>query len=185
MAESKNNVVMHGASGKVDLIVFSQRHGKTVISKAPAHSVTHTPAQDAVRQKFQQAVIYARAAIADAAKKQAYKAAAQPGQSAYNVALADFFNAPDIQEIDVSGYTGNIGDQIKIAVTDNFKVAGVAVSVHNGDGTPVEAGNAVQDADGLHWIYTATAANASLTGDKITVTATDAPQNETTADTAL
>ncbi|MFT4092671.1 MAG: hypothetical protein QM640_03440 [Niabella sp.] len=50
---------MHGASGKVDLIVFSQRHGKTVISKAPAHTVTHTPTQDAVRQKFQQAVIYA------------------------------------------------------------------------------------------------------------------------------
>lgn len=36
MAESKNNIVTHGLSGKVgDLLVFSQRNGKTIVSKAP------------------------------------------------------------------------------------------------------------------------------------------------------
>jgi len=36
MAESKNNIITHGLSGKVgDLIVFSQRNGKTFVSKAP------------------------------------------------------------------------------------------------------------------------------------------------------
>ena len=36
MAESKKNIITHGMSGKVgDIIVFSQRHGKTIVSKAP------------------------------------------------------------------------------------------------------------------------------------------------------
>jgi len=39
MAESKNNIVSHGLSGKVgDLLVFSQRNGKSVVSKAPKDS---------------------------------------------------------------------------------------------------------------------------------------------------
>ena len=37
MAKSNNNVITHGLSGKVgDIIVFSQRGGKTIISKAPS-----------------------------------------------------------------------------------------------------------------------------------------------------
>ena len=36
MAQSKNNIVTHGLSGKVgDILVFSQRNGKTIVSKAP------------------------------------------------------------------------------------------------------------------------------------------------------
>ena len=36
MAKQSNNVVTHGLSGKVgDLLVFSQRAGKTVVGKAP------------------------------------------------------------------------------------------------------------------------------------------------------
>ena len=41
MAESKNNIVSHGLSGKVgDLLVFSQRNGKTVVSKVPKDDST-------------------------------------------------------------------------------------------------------------------------------------------------
>ncbi|WP_265426533.1 hypothetical protein [Chryseobacterium sp. YIM B08800] len=36
MTESKNNIVTHGLSWKVgDLLVFSQRNGKSVVPKAP------------------------------------------------------------------------------------------------------------------------------------------------------
>jgi hypothetical protein len=53
----------------------------------------------------------------------------------------------------------------------------VTVKIENADATFVEEGQAVLSPDGLSWIYTATAANESLSGDKITVTATDRPQN--------
>ncbi len=50
MAESKNNIITHGLSGKVgDLIVFSQRNGKTIVSKAPKDKT----AEDSQKQKDQ------------------------------------------------------------------------------------------------------------------------------------
>lgn len=44
--------------------------------------------------------------------------------SAYSVAVADYFHAPDIKEVDLGGYTGTAGDLISVKVTDDFKVKG-------------------------------------------------------------
>lgn len=180
MAESKNNVVTHGLSGKIDLLVFRQKGGKTIVTKAPTHSTKPlSSAQQAVQQKFQQAVLYGKAVNASPTQKAEYEAQAQEGQTAYNVAIADFFNAPDINEIDVQAYTGKVGDKIWVKATDDFKVTKVHVAIENSDGTLVEEGDAVADAIGLNFTYIATKANASLAGDKITVTAYDTPGNET------
>lgn len=55
-----------------------------------------------------------------------------------NVAVADFFNAPNIQEIDVSAYTGQIGSVIRVRATDDFNVNDVFVHITNADGSLVE-----------------------------------------------
>jgi thiol:disulfide interchange protein len=180
MAESKNNVVTHGMSGKIDLLVFRQKNGKTFVSKSPKEKKGNlSTAQQQVQQKFQQAVIYAKTVLADASAKTAYEEKADIGQTAYNVAIADFFNAPDIREIDVSNYTGQIGSKIVVKVTDDFKVASVHVQINNNDSSLVEEGEAIAAANGLDWVYTTTTLNASLSGDKITVTASDLPGNDT------
>ncbi len=70
-----------------------------------------------------------------------------------------------------------MGDVIGVTAVDDFRVAQVRVRIENGDGTLVETGLAVQQADPHQWVYTATAANASLAGDKLTVQATDLPGN--------
>jgi hypothetical protein len=178
MAESKNNVVTHGLSGKIDLLVFRQKNGKTLVAKAPKERTIITAAQQQVQEKFQQAVIYAKTALSDAAIKADYNQKTGNGLSAYNIAIADYFNAPNIQEIDVSVYTGQIGSKIIIKVTDDFKVSSVHVQISNSDGSLVEEGEAVQDANGISWIFTATQANASLIGDKIMITAFDMPGND-------
>lgn len=187
MAESKNNVIVHGFTGKFgDLLVFRQVAGKTIASKAPAAPQGEpSEKQLAVRARFQQAVLYGRAVLADPATKKTYADAAPNGQSAYNVAVADFFQAPDIAEIDVSGYTGQPGQVIKIKVTDDFKVKTVKLTIQNEDGSLVEEGDAVQLGNSADWTYTATAPNANLTMDKITVTATDNPANLTTEEKTL
>ncbi|MDF2551503.1 MAG: hypothetical protein K0R77_778 [Chryseobacterium sp.] len=181
MAESKNNIVTHGLSGKVgDLLVFSQRNGKTVVSKAPKERTGEmSEKQKQHTLRFQKAVLYAKAVLNDPVKKQLYEAKADHsiGMSTYNVAVADLLNAPDIEEINLSGYTGNSGDLIKIVATDDFGVVSVHVKIENADGTLVEEGAAVNN--GAEWIYTATASNLDLAGDKITVTASDAPANMT------
>jgi hypothetical protein len=180
MAQSTNNLVTQGLSGKLgNMLVFSQRAGKTVVGKVPRKHAEPTAAQEAVQTKFQQAVVYARAATASTEGKASYGANAEEGVSAYNVAIADFFNAPDIAEIDISQYTGAAGSKIRVTVTDDFSVEKLAVSINNADGSLVEEGNAVKEADGIHWSYTATQTNPSLDGDKISVTATDKPGNNT------
>lgn len=180
MGESKNNLATEGLSGQVGNLVFRRRKGdgKVFVSVHPsAHEGGPSEAQQRVNSKFQQAVVYGKSVLADPSMKALYYEKATPGQSAYNVAVADFFNAPDIKEVDLSAYTGQVGSTIKVKAVDDFKVVKVQVQIAGVDGTLVEKGDAVLQADGLHWVYTATKQNATPTGDKITVTAWDMPNN--------
>ncbi|MNK15435.1 hypothetical protein D3C87_335730 [compost metagenome] len=181
MAESKNNIITHGLSGKVgDLIVFSQRNGKTFVSRAPRKKTKEdTENQKAHQRKFQKATLYAKSVISDPVQNEIYSAGADTskGMSTYNVAVADLLNAPDIESIDLSAYQGNIGDIIKIIVLDDFAVKAVTVKIENADGSLVEEGSAT-DA-GFEWIYTTTSKNTDLAGDKITIKASDNPANLT------
>jgi hypothetical protein len=178
MAKQKRNVVTHGLSGKVGgMLVFRQTAGGTVVQSPPRTSGNVTEVQRAHQRKFQRAILYSTGMVSDPKMEAAYAAKAKPGQTARNVAVADFFHAPDIEQIDVSGYGGHAGDVIRIEVTDDFAVKVVKVSISNTDGSPVEEGYAVQEATGYEWTYVATADNDSLKGDRIEILASDTPGN--------
>lgn len=186
MAESLDNYITHGMSGKLgNLLVFRQWFGKTIVGKRPRKVGTFTSKQQAIRAKFQQAAAYAKTALADAATLQAYKDKTLPGQTAFNLAMADYFLAPTITKIDHSSYSGAAGNKIKIAALDDFMVQKVDVAIHRPDGTLLEQGVAVADPDGIHWIYMTTQANGTMSGSKITATATDLPANVTVKDEIL
>jgi len=179
MAKQVGNVVTHGISGKIGgLLVFRQVDGQTVISKMPQMSKKVSAKQKAHRKHFQRAVVYSNVIAADPEQKAMYEAAAKKGQTARNVAVADMLNAPDIENIDLSGYNGQIGDVIRIEATDDFAVKEVKVIITNADGTLVEEGDAQVDA-GLIWVYTATQTNDDMNGDKIEILASDIPGNIT------
>ncbi len=187
MAISGNNVLTYGLSGKVgNLLVFRQRAGQTVVSSVPERTKNDSEKQVAHRKRFQQATVYAKAAVANAETGEQYSAAAkkQRGLTAFNVAVADFFGAPDINDISMEGYTGRAGDRIEILVSDDFAVKSVRVQILNADGTVVEDGEAALSG-GTLWVYTATADNESLEGDKIIVSATDLPGNVTSEEVAM
>ena len=178
MAKQTNNVVTHGLSGKIgDLLVFSQRGGKTIVGKVPQKRKTDTEQQKEHRRKFQRAVLYAKSALADPEMREAYGKSAKTGQNGYNVAVADFFNAPDIHNVDVSNYTGQSGDAIRIRVTDDFMVKEVKVRISSADGTLVEDGYAAPDAVGYVWTYIATSTNDDMDGNRIEIIASDLPGN--------
>ena len=156
--------------------MIRQRGGQTILSQAPGEREGEpSEAQKAQQLKFQQAIIYGKAQIADEAAKAEYAVKSDELRSAYNVAVADFLHAPDIDEIDVVNYHGAAGDTIRARVTDDFKVVQVQVSIYNADGTLVAQGDAEQQDNQLDWVYTATAANESTEGDKIVVRASDKP----------
>ncbi len=176
MSQSKNNIVTEGLSGKLYQLVFKQWFGKTIVAKRPRTFSTVSPNQLSIRESFKAAATYAKAAISNAATKLAYKAKAKPGQTAYNMAFADFFKPPSIGTIDTSTYTAQAGSSIIIEATDDFKVVSVNVKIEKANGSLVEQGAATLSADGLHWLYTSTA-NGNITGNVISVTATDMPGN--------
>jgi hypothetical protein len=182
MAKQKGNVVTHGLSGKIgDLLVFSRRGGQTVVSKVAERTAPPSEKQKEQRKRFQQAVIYAKAATASPEDKAVYESA-KTGKTPFNAAVADFLNAPDINGIDLSGYRGQAGDVIKVWASDDFAVKSVKVSIINDDGSLVEEGDALPDVSRQVWTYTATQNNDNLDGDKIVVSASDLPGNITVSE---
>jgi hypothetical protein len=183
MAKQRGNVVTHGLRGKIgDLLVFRQRAGETVISKMPEPSKTVSEKQKKQRKHFQKAVFYAKAVFEgdDMQTIELYEEAAKKkkGLSAYNVAVADFCHAPDIESVDLTDYFGVQGDKIRITASDDFAVKSVHVRISNADGTIVEEGYATQNI-GNQWTYVASQNNGSLEGDKIEVSVSDLPGNIT------
>jgi hypothetical protein len=155
--------------------------GKTIVSKTPEQPKTATEKQKMHRQRFQEAILYAKMATDDPETKSVYKSVSK---RPFNLAVADFFHAPDIHAVDLSTYTGTVGEEIRITVSDDFAVKSVHVTIRNTDGTLVEEGEAVRRAGNL-WIYTATQNNENLSGDKILITASDLPGNITEEEKTL
>ena len=182
MAKSKNNVITHGLSGLIgDLLVFRQRANKTIVADRPKpFSKPPTTVQLGIQSRFKKAAQYAKTAILDPLLKAGYQAVARLGQSAFNRAFKDYQLAPEFDEdINLSGYTGAIGDEINVSVIDDFQVIGVKVKIMNADTSLLEEGDAIQSANGLDWIYTTTAVNAGVPGSTIIFTASDLPGNQT------
>ena len=175
MAKMKDNNATFGIRGKVNQFVYSQRNGETVVSKPPIRTAPYSEEQKNIVSIFKQAVLYARAILQNAAIKQAYKKKAKRGQSAFNLAIADFFKPPVVVAVDLIGFTNQAGSKITALVTDNFRVETVKVKIEKVNGTLLEEGDAVLLPDGLNWQYTTTTANANTTGNTVSIIATDLP----------
>ena len=187
MATTKNNVIVKGASGKFGRqIVFSQRAGKTIMSKPPLRTAPPTTKQKEQQTKFARAAAYAKNALLDPTLKEAYTTEAKKRQdvSPYNMAMTDYLRPPQITHVDYSAYTGDAsGEKIFIEAADAFKITTLKVKITAANNSTLEEGNASM-VNGK-WQYTTTATNTTLTGSKITLTATDRPGNTTTKEITL
>jgi len=180
MAYIRNNIFISGVAGTLGgKMTLRVRKGKTVRSvKRGPNSTPPTDEQLAVRDKFIEAAAYARNAILDPLVKAAYAKAAKRGQTAYNAAFKDAYQAPKITKVDTRSYKGAIGDTIAISTHDVLPPVSVKVSIRSQAGDTLESGEALLDKH--YWIYAATAANAALPGTRVVVEATNRPGNKTT-----
>ncbi|MRG45339.1 hypothetical protein GFS24_09440 [Chitinophaga sp. SYP-B3965] len=186
--KQNRNSIMRGASGALGKeLVFRQRAGNTVISLPPVPRVDNpTTDQIDVRTKFREGIRYAKAACADPATKVAYTAKARGGRSAFNVAMVDFFKAPEIIEVEITTYTGLPGEPIVIVATDDFKVKTVQVSILNNAGNEIESGMALAHPESEDfWTYTTTAVNPDGPSGYVKVQVSDLPGNVTTRELSL
>jgi hypothetical protein len=180
MAQSNDNVLTAGLRGSIGgQLVFRNKAGKTVVSKSPKLNPGYvpTPEQQVIRDKFTEAIRYAKAAIADATLKAGYTAKANPGQSAYNVAFQDAYNPPELSQLRIDSYNGQPQDVIRVKAVDNFKVATVEVFISKPDGSLLERGLAALEPNGSDWKYLCTQQNATLPGTVVKIVATDLAGN--------
>jgi len=164
--------------GQVGDLVFKRYGEKTVISQKPDISGTEaTPAQEAGRERFREAALYGKMVMADPETKALYSEAAKAkGKPVFSLTIADFFNAPSVEEVDLSAYSGAAGDEIVIQASDDFDVASVEVALTDGNGSAIESGAAVETPAGSgRWVYTASANVPTGTTVRIAVTAKDRP----------
>ena len=178
MAKVKLNPILEQIRGKVGDLVFKRYGEEVVLSRLPDfEGVEPTEAQLAQRERFRQAALYGKMVMADPETKAIYEEAAKAkGKPMFSLTVADFFNAPSVDEVDVSEYNGMAGDEIVVRASDDFDVVGVSVAVTQADGTAIEEGVATETpAKSGRWVYTATAAVETGTTVRIAVTATDRP----------
>jgi hypothetical protein len=189
MANSDNGIIagkLRGTLGKE--LVFREWEGKTVVAKAPKkRTVPASADQLKIQENFLLAAKYASSVKdgKDQGIKDAYYAARRPRQNLFSRAAADFMSPPVVKTIGTQAYTGVAGSTLTIRAVDDFRVTGVQVEIYAAGGALLEKGNAVQQTNGIDWIYTATLANATLTGSKINAIATDVPGNTGTLSVTL
>ena len=185
MAKVKLNPVLEQMRGQIGDLVFKHYNGDVVVGRKPDRSgVQPTDAQLQHQERFRQAVLYGQLVMADPDKKALYaKAAKTSGKPLFSLTIADFFNAPAVDEVDLSAYAGQVGNPIAVRAHDDFAVVSVHVSITKSSGEAIESGEAVQTPPNLlqgaarsgRWVYTITAAVPQGTAVRIAVSATDHP----------
>jgi hypothetical protein len=111
IAKVLNNIITKGLSGALgDQIIFrTDKAGRTIVAVKPASGANRAfnGIQKAHQEAFRQATLYAKGA-----KDQVVYASRASGtpMNAYNVAVADWFNEPEVLEIDASNWSGKAGE---------------------------------------------------------------------------
>jgi hypothetical protein len=151
-----------------------RRLGKqTIFSRRPVVKNKPTVRQQANRDRFAEATLFAISELKKPKASLEYKIMAelQGLKTAHLAAISDFLLRPEIDTVDVKGYKGNPGDVIHITPCMPYKVVEVDVNIYAKDGTLVEAGKAVEDE--LNWKYVATIANTMAAGSAVELVAHD------------
>ena len=95
---NKNIKAMWGRLGRMSRLVFRRSHtGETYLSVTPDMShVKWSPAQQAHRQRFKEAVAYARSAMADERVRTRYEQESGiKGKRHFDLAVSDYFKGRD------------------------------------------------------------------------------------------
>jgi hypothetical protein len=147
-----------GFSGAMGEMVFADIRAK---NKTVAYMKKHYPPTElqlSQRTRFKEAALHAKAALENPGLRAFYETIAEQRDSnSYAVALTDFLVTPSFKPLDLRKYKGQIGDIITILAVDDIGMANVNVDISAQDGTPIEAGPAVEDGIRTgYWIYTAT-----------------------------
>src|SRR5260221_11961933 len=176
MEKGQNNFLIKGLGGSLvnNNVIRQAKGGHTIVLRKPANATrTFNLTQLAQQEAFHNAIAYAKSA-----KDENIYLTKQQGTtlSAFNVAVGDWFNAPEVLEIDTENWTGAVGQVIRVKAQDDIQVTRVHVQIADTQGNFLKKGPAVQ-ADGLWWVYTTTTTIADPSIVNINAKAYNLPGN--------
>lgn len=182
MARLYSNIVILGSNGLIggQFANPQTRLEKTILASPPSFD-DYRKANET--KKAYEAAVRESTTYANFAQTQDVyiKKAKRCGVTPYYIALADWFEAPNVLEINVDSWTGKLGQTIGVKARDNVKVERVTVVVRDADENVLEMGEAVQSAPGSAWWNYTTKSYVKMTPFPIVeVTAYDLPGNSDT-----
>ena len=174
MGKIVNNPVTRSFSGSFgDDVVFRQIGNRTFFAKKAVYVKSPTLAQQANRKLFSDAQNFASLALEDPQQSEWYSIVAKVNglKTAQLAAIRDYMLKPEIENVDLKNYNGNIADRITIKPKMLLKIQRIEVSIYNATGALVESGWARKHE--LQWRYEATAVNSSVEASRIVLIAYD------------
>ncbi len=180
MARIDGNDLTLGLRGKFGKqFVFRQYKGRTIATRKTGQNNTSTEAQVEHRERFRLAALYAKRSMLVPELKTEYEAMARASDniSAFAAAVADFLKPVSIIGIVTESFTGELGSQLAIMVSDILKVKTMKVTLIDDDGSIIETGNASLSGESVNYVYTTTVAIPAIAGLTIKVEVNDRPGN--------
>lgn len=152
MANTYGNKFARGFRGALGerFVVHQTGSGKTVIASKPLFddTIAYTGGQTMQQAAIRDATMYANTAE----NQEAYiLKSEQTGITAYALAVADWYSAPRVLEIDIDLWTGKIGETIRVKARDNVMVASVMLVIRDPQGYILEMGEALPFSAGSPW----------------------------------
>ena len=131
-------------------VIHKTESGKFLLAAEPLFddNLTYTEIGGMLKAAVRDAATYA--SFAQTQDIYIHKAQ-EMGTSPYALALADWFGAPKVLEIDVDGWTGKPGQTIRVKARGNVSVVRVAVVIRDAQGEVLERGEAVLSKEGSSW----------------------------------
>jgi len=152
MAKIYNNIFVLGLTGALSdqFMNFETRSGKTILA---SKAMFDDNQEYAKTQNMHQAIIREACTSANFAQAQEVyiNQAKATGATAYSTAVTDWSGAPEVLEIDVDDWTGEIGQPIHVKARDTVMVARVSVVIRDAQENVLEMGEAVQSEAGSDW----------------------------------
>lgn len=169
MAVYTHNIITHGLSGKFGRYsYFRQRNGRTHFCRIEnPYTGPLSDKQVASNNKFRQAHLFAQSVIGNPARKASYARRARKGRSAYNEAISDAMQAPEIRHLQEHNR------MIRIVAIDNFEVTQVSAELYDDTGVLIEKGMATRSNHADNWRYKVKTKNAA----RVVIKAFDAAGN--------
>jgi len=179
MAKTYNNIFIFGLTSAFGNSFVNRETPleKTILASQPVfdRDREYTQTQKTHESAIQEATTYAN--FAQTQEVYIHKAR-RSDVTAYTIALTDWFVAPKVLEINVDGWTGEIGQTIRVKARDNVKVARVSVVIRDLEDNVLEMGEAVKsEAGGAWWDYTTKALVTMTPFPIVEATAQDLPGN--------